>query len=107
MTLVGLTTGDPTSFDGKYVVSYDPSAWRFREVSSRGELEAFLGEFVTVSADVARARRFATAAEALEFWRQTGVGVRPWDGKPNRPLTAFHIQLSRAPDAPPPDVSVS
>lgn len=44
------------------------------------------------------ARRFDDAAEALRCWKQTST-VRPTrdDGKPNRPLTAFTIELETVP----------
>lgn len=91
--LEGLVTGDVTSYNGKYVVSYDPMAWRHQFVASIEEVEALIGEFVTVTDDIEQARRFGSMVEATEFWRQEGAGVRPWDGKPNRPLTAFHITI--------------
>ena len=43
-----------------------------------------------------RALRFPRASDALDFWRQRSryVPFRP-DGKPNRPLTAYHIEIRR------------
>jgi hypothetical protein len=40
------------------------------------------------------ARRFRSPVEALDFWRQQST-VRPLrpDGKPNRPLTAYSIEV--------------
>lgn len=94
MKLLGLVTGDLTSLDGKYVNAYDPMAWRYTEIGSDAELEAFIATFVQVTGDPAEAIHFETALAATEFWRQRGRGIRPWDGKPNRPLTAFHIELT-------------
>lgn len=43
------------------------------------------------TADLAQAKRFPSPAEALQYYRQTN-GVRP-DGKPNRPLTAWTVEI--------------
>jgi hypothetical protein len=44
--------------------------------------------------DIKAAQRFKDAGEALEFWRQVDkkVPVRS-DGKPNRPLTMFTVEI--------------
>lgn len=41
-----------------------------------------------------RAKTFANAGEAFEFWRQQSktVPLRP-DGRPNRPLTAYTVEI--------------
>lgn len=53
------------------------------------------GTFV-LTADVAQARLFDTASEALDYWQRqsTVVPLRP-DGKPNRPLTALTVEVKR------------
>jgi len=91
--LLGLVDGTPTRFDTQYVVEYDPMKWRYRDVSSIAEVEQLVGEFLTVTDDPTKAKQFASMAEATECWRSLGPGVRPWDGKPNRPLTAFSITV--------------
>jgi len=47
-----------------------------------------------LTADLDDALQFPTAEAALAFWRQASTTrpTRP-DGKPNRPLTAFSIEL--------------
>lgn len=47
---------------------------------------------------IERAKRYATRADAMEAWRlpSTTYPVRP-DGQPNRPLTAFNIELIEVP----------
>ena len=50
---------------------------------------------VELSKDPARALRFATAAEALQYWqRQSSVQPLRDDGKPNRPLTAYTCRVA-------------
>lgn len=94
--LIELANGDVApNFDGKYVVSYDPTKWRWREIASTEELEQLLGEFLTVTDDINKAKVFPTMLELHEFYSQIGPGIRPWDGKPNRPITAFHVQTQR------------
>lgn len=50
--------------------------------------------------DLAKAMRFEDGPAALECWRQVHARdpVRPWDGKPNRPLTAFTVTIEEAPE---------
>jgi hypothetical protein len=67
-------------------------AFDFEGAEGRGELHW--------TADRTEAMRFDGAGAALEFWKTQSVTVplRP-DGKPNRPLTAFTIEIVPA-DAP-------
>jgi hypothetical protein len=48
--------------------------------------------------DLAEAMKFANKGEALRFWgtRSRTVPTRP-DGKPNRPLTAYHAEIMDVP----------
>ena len=50
------------------------------------------------SPDPSEALRFASEAEAFEFWRQTSnvTPTRP-DGRPNRPLTVFTVTIAELP----------
>lgn len=45
--------------------------------------------------DRAHALRFASHIEAAECWRavREPEPIRPWDGKPNRPLTAYSVEI--------------
>lgn len=67
-------------FNGKYIAGYKDTA------CGRGA--------ITWSNIFADALRFATPREALMYWRQISrtVPIRP-DGRPNRPLTAFTVEL--------------
>jgi hypothetical protein len=51
-------------------------------------------EFTT---KISKAKRFATFADAMAFWKQTSTArpLRP-DGKPNRPLTALTVVVEPA-----------
>ena len=80
--LIGLVSGGPTEFDGKYLVDYDPTPLDSGDV------------LISVSEDPAGARKFTTAAEAMEVWRGVSLkGPRP-DGEPDRPLTAFSVEIA-------------
>lgn len=85
LQIQGDAFGRATEFDGLWLVEYDPA--RLGESPSGMELNCYL----EVTADPAKAREFQTLEEALAYWRQEN-GVRP-DGKPNRPLTAFSVEL--------------
>jgi hypothetical protein len=79
--IIGLINGQPTEHDGKYVVRYDP----------RGCMETNRIILETTT-NKAFAQYFPTAREAIECWRWA-VGTRE-DGKPNRPLTAWSVEIA-------------
>lgn len=79
--LVGLANGEPSPLDGSWLKSYDPSAL--------GGLGLLRG-----TDDDREAKQFADAGEAFEFWRQqSSAHPTRMDGKPNRPLTAYSIEV--------------
>lgn len=67
--------------EGRYLVRFDPG---HREPLHR----------IVTSTKVSLAHVFSTAADALAYWSQTDPyrPVRP-DGKPNRPLTAYTMEV--------------
>ena len=83
--VVGTPSGQVTPHDGRFVVSWNPHT------------EFGVAELVT-SDDHNAARVFADAAEVLgEYSTTSSVEPRrPTDGEPNRPLTAFTIEIGRA-----------
>lgn len=68
-----------------YLQAFDPDA-----DNGRGE--------ITVTTEIGDAMVFDTGAEVLALWR-TPSSVTPTrtDGKPNRPLTTFSIEIAPAP----------
>lgn len=89
MRIVGLTGhavhgGDQVP-EGFWVSSYDPEA-----NDGQGD--------VSWTADPAAALRFDRAGDAMVAWRAvpTARPVRP-DGLPNRPLTAFTVEILEIP----------
>jgi hypothetical protein len=92
LQVISRCDGYPSRFDGQYVKAYDPTVHLLNGGYDGGLLET--------TADKTEAMLFADAAVALEKWRQPAGcpchGVRPWDGKPNRPLTAFHCAVLNA-----------
>lgn len=89
--IVSLPVPARTALDGKYVVDYDPSR------PGHDPQGLPLLAHVAVSADVERAKRYDTLEAA---WAEINrVDPRnPWrpDGKPNRPLTAFTLDVRQA-----------
>lgn len=83
LKIIGLISGEPTEFDGKFVRAYDPSF-----VPLGGEYD---GGLLLVSDDPDTALVFPDAGAAMECWRKSH-GMRP-DGQPNRPLTAFTVEV--------------
>jgi hypothetical protein len=48
--------------------------------------------------DVDKAMKFTSKFEALVFWRtQSKTMPYRFDGKPNRPLTAYHMEVTDVP----------
>lgn len=86
LKLVGLAAGGHTEFDGAYVVEYDP--WR-KGVSPSGHLMTC---HLIVTRNPDKAKVYASSKEAFEEWKRD-AGVRP-DGEPNRPLTAYNVEIS-------------
>ena len=84
LKIIGLLGGSPTEFDGKFVKAYDPSYHL-----PGGEYD---GGILEVTDDPDEALQFPYAAAAIECWRKSH-GIRI-DGEPNRPLTAFTVELS-------------
>ncbi len=74
----------PGPEDGQYIKEFHPDTD-----------ELGLGTVVT-TADISKAKSFSSTEEARQFWNQQSkrVPFRP-DGRPNKPLTAFTIQIAR------------
>jgi hypothetical protein len=81
--IVGLVNGRPTLAEGQYVADYTPSGYE-----GRGDL--------VLTPYPSRAKRFPSMAAATDCWRSTSRThpVRP-DGKPNRPMTAWTVEIAR------------
>jgi hypothetical protein len=79
--IVALADGRPHRDEGAYLKSWDVDARR-----GRGE--------ICTTRDLAHAYRFADAGEAFKAWKTTST-VQPLrdDGEPNRPLTAFSVEI--------------
>jgi hypothetical protein len=89
LRIVGLVDGSPSPFDGLYLVEYDPDR---PGVSPDGR--PMLAHIVA-TAERPQAREFPNALEAMKCWRTVS---RTWpmrsDGQPNRPLTAFTVEVA-------------
>lgn len=93
--LIALANGDPSPIDGHYVVDYDPSR---DGVDTDGNP---IGCYLVTTVDPAQARQYSTT-EALELWRKVDSrNPRRPDGKPNRPLTSYTVEIG----PPPPGVA--
>jgi len=82
--LIATTSGEPTEFDGKYVMDYDPTY-----VHPKG----YDGGILAVTSDPAEAMQFPDMASAIDKYRES-YGLRE-DGRPNRPLTAWTVCFER------------
>ena len=83
--IISLADGDPSPFDGQYVAEYDPHR---DGVAPDGR--PMICHLVTTP-DREKALDLE-AGKAFELWRKS-CGMRE-DGKPNRPLTAFTVEIS-------------
>ena len=89
LRLIELAGGGAHEATGQYVRSYDPEYHL-----PTGEYD---GGDLRTTADPAQAQQFRTAQDAIELWKSGPTcrchGTRP-DGKPNRPLTAFTVEVT-------------
>jgi len=85
MQIIGPVHGAPTSFDGQYIIEYDPSQQGF---SPDGSPMLCL---LRTTPDISEATHYTDIMAALCVYQQFD-GVRS-DGKPNRPLTFFHVEF--------------
>ena len=89
--IIGLVDGTPTRWDGQFIV----------EAGADGDqghprLGTHRIKLIT-TADRSEATRYtAEAAHALWTQQSRTLPRRPWDGKPNRPLTAFNVGIEEA-----------
>ena len=85
--LHSLASGGQSDFDGMYVKAYDPSYVNPETGYDGGLLE--------VTNEKAEALRFNEPVAAIDKWRETApppYHVRA-DGKPNRPLSAWSVEI--------------
>ena len=89
--IIGLADGQASSFEGMYVGNFDPS--HSPPLGHWPQTSCILD--VTPRKDEAKA--YNDAAAAWEDWRRIDerLPTRP-DGKPNRPLTAFTVEIEDA-----------
>lgn len=85
LRILSRSDGQPTKFDDKFVKVYDPA---FHPPGERYD-----GGLLEVTDDPEQALQFHTPEQAFACWRQSH-GIRPHDGLPNRPLTAFCVEIS-------------
>ena len=82
--IVGAASGHPTGLEGQYVKSFDPEAFQ-----GRGDVIATMNKN--------DAMHFDSFTQAHAFWNQQSKlrPLRP-DGRPNKPLTAFTVEIISA-----------
>lgn len=83
LKLLTTARGQVTEFDNSYLQSYDASYHL-----PGGEYD---GGLLEVTQDINQAMRFENAAAALAKWHEA-YGIRE-DGEPNRPLTAWTVEI--------------
>jgi hypothetical protein len=79
----GYASGVICPFVGQYLKQYDPN----------GDIRGAIGEWTD---DPTQALTFPTVVEAMECWKQertVGPHLRRGDGKPDRPLTAYSVEI--------------
>jgi hypothetical protein len=93
--ILGYVDGSPCRHEGRYVAYYDPNG------SGRDERMGPLRFDLRTTDDPAEAQRYVDTAQAHRAWseRSKKQPYRPWDGKPNRPLTGFSVEIIDADDA--------
>lgn len=84
MIVHSYANGQPFDCAGQYLQWYDP------DIPDAADI------MFGFTPELDKAKRFASAVELFEEWRRVRKPdpVR-WDGKPNRPLTAFTVEALR------------
>ena len=84
LKIVGLVNGDLTEYDGKYLVDYDPTPRTDDD-----------GEFVhlIVAGQRQDARQFDSMQAAMELYLAPSTKGPRADGEPDRPLTAYSVEV--------------
>jgi hypothetical protein len=83
--LIGTSAGVPTPHDGRYISGY--------ESPGLNPDLTWMGGYIETTADIKQALGFPTGMAALLKYREAN-GIRPYDGEPNRPLTAWYAEIS-------------
>lgn len=80
--ILGSALGFRSEIDGNYIEDYMPD----NDPAGLGTL--------LVTDNIKKAKQFGVYREAWEFWKQQSrrVPFRP-DGEPNRPLTAYCVEI--------------
>lgn len=83
--VLGIASGFPFESAGQYLRSADVDAYDGRGIAD-------------FTRDAKQAMHFATYEAAVAFWQRQSTR-RPLrdDGQPNRPLTAYHIEIETLP----------
>lgn len=66
---------------GRWLVHYEPENAKIPE------------QWIFTSDQLSEARVFDSQEEWFDLYR-TSIGTREWDGKPDRPITAFHVEVT-------------
>jgi hypothetical protein len=86
MRIIGLEANGPSEWDGLYIVDYDPT------------IRADKSVLLETTPSPSLAKIFPSAREAMELYRAVSPNQpRRYDGQPNRPLTAFSVEILPAP----------
>jgi len=75
----------PHPLSGAFIQSYD--------VTTLNEQGAYSGGDLEVCDTITKAKHFADQFEAMNFWRTESPYGNRADGKPDRPLTAFTVEI--------------
>ena len=79
--ILSLATGGSSIYDGQYLVDYNPTPLESGEV------------LLAVCDDRAGAKKFSTVDEAMAVWEGVSQKGPMSDGKPDRPLTAYSVEI--------------
>jgi hypothetical protein len=90
--IIGMANGQPpTGFEGEYIKRYSP------ERDGRDRYGRRMQCHIETTPDKSEARRYAGLQAAHAEWTRVSLRepTRP-DGRPNRPLTAFTVEMEAA-----------
>lgn len=82
LKFIGFANGEPAPISGHYLVKYDPTIDKEQRI------------LLETTTDRSKAKKFANPGEAFSEWKRVSPNVPiRYDGKPNRPLTAYTVEI--------------
>jgi hypothetical protein len=98
MRVISWSDDTPLAEYGYPTISLRIEDWPWLESFTFDPALPYLGQ-IRLTKDPAKAMTWPDQVSVHDYWTQINPAhpVRPWDGRPNRPLTALHMLVEALP----------